>query len=229
MYRAPTAVVAALLLALLVGGLAAHAQSIYGLSFRPTEALPEDALRGTVDIVASGTEYVVSVDLGKASGELDLSRYDEASTFVVWAVDMDGESTNIGQLDDALRLEDAPVEFFIAKLYLTAEASGDVAKPTGERLYEVTLRRVTEVDLTAADEEGEEAEEATEAEEAEESEEAPKPTAAAASSQASSTGTTEAKPQVLPTTGSHLGDLLVLAVVAVALITAGLRLRTVRL
>lgn len=237
MRRASLAVLAALALAVLLGALPARAQSIYGLSFRPTDALPEETSRGTADIVAVEGEYFVSVDLSEAADALDLANFGDAEAFVVWAVAMDGKSTRVGALNDELRLEDTAVGFFIARLYLTAEPSADVDEASGDRLFEVTLRRVTEVASAAADE-GDAEEAAEEAEKGEESAQTAKSTesGAAAAAAAGATGATgavaapsaEAKPHVLPTTGSDLGDLLVLLAVAGALILAGLRLRAVR-
>lgn len=193
------------------------AQSIYGLSFRTTDAAPEGAPRGSVDIVADDGSYLVTVDLTEAADVLFLDDFDGAEAFVVWAVDMDGVSENIGVLDEDLFLEDAQVDYLIARLYLTAEPSADAESAAGERLYQVTLRNVTEA---------EEAE--VEAQAA--AEETPEATAEPeATALPTAQAEAEAKPTVLPTTGSGLGDLIVLAIVSFGLIGAGLRLRTVRL
>jgi hypothetical protein len=257
------ALLAALALVMLLGALPAHAQSIYGLSFRPTKAAPEDAPRGMVDIVAKNGDYIVSVNMAKAAPALDLGALG-AKAFVIWAVDMDGQSHRVGQLDSGLQLEDATLDYVVAKLYLTAEPTADTKAPTGDRLYEVTLRRVVEVAPEGAAEgakeqaasAGQQAQQAATVTQAATKASTKASTAAAtrpATTQATveptktatakptvkpastsipptaAAASTEDKPTVLPTTGSNLGDMLVLLVVAGALIAAGLRLRTVRL
>jgi len=208
---------AALALAMLFGSLSAHAQSIYGLTLRPTDAAPEGAPRGSADIVSANGTYEVSVNLSAASGVLKLDAFRGASAFVVWAVDMDGRSGRVGALDEQLRLDAARVEHLIARLYITAEPAAGASNPTGARLYEVTLRNVPEAEGVVAS--AQEAAPPTEAATAEPAPAGPTPTTAARND----------TPKVLPTTGTGLGDLLVLAAAGLALVAAGLRLRAVRL
>jgi hypothetical protein len=92
----------ALTLSLSLVAVPAFAQSIYGLSFRTTDAAPEGAPRGSVDIVADDGSYLVTVDLTEALDVLFLDDFDGAEAFVVWAVGMDGVSENIGSLDEDL-------------------------------------------------------------------------------------------------------------------------------
>jgi hypothetical protein len=115
---------------------------------------------------------------------------------------MDGVRHNIGALDDDMTLTKAETDFLIAKVYVTAEASPDVLSPAGEPLYRLTLRDVEEV--------------GTEPEAAE-----------AATTAGDDEGDKDEKdePEELPTTGLELRDLLVLAVVAMALLLAGFKLR----
>jgi hypothetical protein len=234
MRRAYLAALVALAL-VLVGVQALHAQSIYGLSFRPTAAAPKDAPRGSADIVASDGDYLVSVDLSAAKSVLKLSGYTGAKAFVVWEVGMDGKSAPIGALDANLKLSDAKVDHLIAVLYVTAEPSADVTRASGDRLYEVTLRQVTEVSTASGT--GAPAAAATSVAAPVTATElvaagtvtatlAASPTASAP---APTSTPVESKPHNLPTTGGDLGDLLVLMAVALVLIGAGLKLRTVRL
>jgi hypothetical protein len=233
MRRLPLLVVAALVLVLLWGALPTFAQSIYGLSFRPTDAAPASSPRGSVDIEAGeGDNYLVTVDLASAAPSLKLANYDGANSFVVWSVDMDGQRHNLGSLNDDLTAEKLKADHLIAKLFLTAEADAEVAQPAGDRLYEVTLRNVAEVESTSSST----LSKAAVAEASATVEEKPTATtvaagAAKAETKASPTAETkpaEAKPQVLPTTGDSTRDLLVLLAVVVGLVLIGTRLRTLR-
>jgi len=217
-------------LTLLIAAMPVSAQSIYGLSFRTTDAAPTGAPRGSVDIVAADGGYVVTVDLSNAKDELDLGSYGGAKDFVIWAVDMDGVSENIGTLDGNLLLEEAEFPRLIAKIYLTAEPSASVEEPSGQRLYETTLRSVTEVAPQASDAESAAMASTAAATAESPTEEAAAPTTAPEPTDASAAAKTGSdKPKELPTTGSDLGDLIVLLVVSLILIGAGLKLRTVRI
>jgi len=207
----------AVLAVLAFGATTAHATDIYGLSFRPTETLG-DAPRGTVDIVADGDGYLVSVDLSEARDALMLDDYD-AEAFVVWYVDMIGKSHRVGTLDDSLSIADGAVDHIVAKVYLTAEADADVDAPTGDRLYELTLRnileegeeRVVEEEAADTDEGSATDEDATTDEESDED--------------ADDNG---GKPSELPPTGGQVRDLLMLVLVSATLLVGALRLRGVR-
>lgn len=196
------------------------AQDIMGLSLRPTDAMTGAPGRGTVDIVRSNGagNYSVNVNMSGSADAMDLSTFDGATAWVVWAVDMDGVRHNLGALDAELMLKDASADYMVARVYVTAEKDANAKQP-GEPLFIVTLRQVQEVDTVASDEDAsadeaadEDADEAADEDKADES----------ASADAS-------QPKVLPTTGGPFSDLLVLLVVAAALLAGGLRLRTVRL
>ena len=236
MRRLPLLIVAAVAFALLWGALPANAQDIFGLSFRPTEAAPAESERGSVDMVSGDNDaHTVSVDLTKAEASLDLADYDNAAAFIVWWVNMDGERQRLGELDDDLMLEDAETDGLIARLFLTAEADADTDEPTGERLYEVTLRNVAETGMAAAaaadDDADEDADEDADTEE--EGDEATKDEDEDEDEDKDSSGSDsdegeESNPSVLPTTGSNARDLLVLFAVATVLALFGWRVRTIR-
>lgn len=187
------------------------AQDIIGLSFRATDAAPEGAGNGKVDILQEGDGYTVSVDLSgnaEAFGEQATS----GDHLVVWGIDMDGKRHNLGTLDESYTLTDAPAGFMVAMVYVTAEADAAAVNPTTDPLFNLTLRKVTEVETTA-----EEAAAAAESSEGSETAAASAPAAA------------PAKPQELPTTGTLVRDLAVLLAVAAAFVAGGLRLRAIRL
>jgi hypothetical protein len=205
MRKTPILALAALALFLATGSRPAAAQDILGLSLRPTDEMPAGTARGTVDLVSeAGGQTNVHVDVSGAAESLKLEDHPGASAFVVWAVDNDGVRHNIGTLDEALVLADASVPFLVAKIYVTAEADAEAASPTGEQLFEATLRNVTEV-------------------------EAPPAAAATGAPAAAAPAPTEApaaeKPKVLPTTGAALPDGWVLAALALGLLAFGAWLR----
>jgi len=226
-------VVAALGLAAGWGARVARAEDIVGLSLRPTEAMPGEKARGSVDIMKAEGEgnYTVKVDLSAAAEGMDLAKFDDAAAWVVWAVDMDGMRHNLGALDDELMLKDAAVDFLVAKLYVTAEKDADAANPAGEPLFSVALRSVEEVDAPA----GAESKPVAQAGGAVTAAATEKATAAAtASPEATSAAPATAdkagaKPDKLPTTGNPVQDVMVLLLVAAALLFGGWRLRAVRL
>ena len=191
------------------------AQSIIGLSFRPTDAAPEGAGNGKVDIVSADGGYKVSVDLS-ANAEAFGERAAGGEHLVVWAVDMDGKRHNLGTLDGDYVLKDAAADYMVAKVYVTAEDDAAAINPSSDPMFNLTLRTVTEVE-TPADQ--------AMAESAKSEDAAKSDTSAAASSAAAA----PAKPKELPTTGTLVRDLLVLVAVAGALVAGGLRLRTVRI
>jgi len=195
--------------ALLLSAQSAYAQDILGLSLRATSALPEGTPSGLADIESDGGTYAVTVDLSGAAEGLSLEDFDGADGFVVWAVDMDGNRSNLGTLDADLMLEGGSVENRVARLYVTAESDTAVINPTGDRLFQVTLRSVEEKEAMAGEDdaadEGEADDDGAAEEEADE------------------------KPAELPTTGSLMRDLLVLLAVAGALILGGARLSRVRI
>jgi hypothetical protein len=224
----PLIVAAALAIVLLWVALPAFAQDIYGLSFRPTEALGETAPRGTVDIVAGeGDMYTVSTDLAGALKALKLGSYPAAAAFVVWGVDMDGQRHNLGVLGEDLTLADAEADFLVAKVFLTAEADTEATQPTGERLYEVTLRNVAEVETTTAAAGQTEAKTEAKAASAQAATATPK-TEEAKASPTTAAKVAEPKPSNLPTTGGETRDLLVLVLVVLGLGLGALRLRAIR-
>lgn len=189
------------------------AQDIKGLSFRATDAAPEGAGNGTVDIVADGDGYKVSVDLS-GSADAFAEKAVAGDHLVVWGVDMDGKRHNLGTLDDAYTLTDAAADFMVAKVYMTAEDDADAINPSSDPMFNLTLRTVTEVE-TAADEASMAAAESESASEGD-------------TSAASAPAAAPAKPQELPTTGTLVRDLAVLLAVAAAFVVGGLRLRAVR-
>ncbi|MFN2115215.1 MAG: hypothetical protein ACK2T6_05835 [Anaerolineae bacterium] len=237
MRRLVIAVVAAVGVVLLLGVAPTLAQDIYGLSLRPTDMLDELSARGTVDIVADGDGYLVSVDLSAAIDELKLDDFGSAEGFVAWVVDMNGDVINAGTLDRNLVLEDAQVGSVVAKVFVTAEGNADGAVPSGDRLYELTLRNVAETaqpasqsddESTAADEDSDTEEAAGESEEATEDEDAASDDEAATDEGEDEESATDAKPAELPTTGGDTRDMLVLLAVSAVLLLGALRLRTLR-
>jgi len=204
----------------------ARAQDIIGLSLRATDALPGETGRGAVDIVKSQGEgnYRVKVDLSGASEGLDLAKFEGATAWVVWAVDMEGVRHNVGALNDQLLLEDAAIDYLVARVYVTAEKDANAKTPEGQPLFSVTLRNVEEVDTLP------EAPAAV----------ASSTTGAPAGAPAASTGAAAPKPgdtvaketqkpADLPKTGSWVQDVLVVLLVGAALLVAGSRLRGMRL
>lgn len=226
----------AILLAILVAAALvtpAHAQDILGLTMRPSADV-EGCPNGTADITSEGEGYMVHVDLSGAAECLSGSEFEAAGNYVVWAVDMDGNRYNLGTLDDSLMLEGAAVDYVVAKVYVTAEENADAVNPSSDPIFSVTLRNVTEVE---ADEEGmdaqdEESEEGADEDADEGSEEGDDEDAAGdedADEGDEGADEDEETPEELPTTGSLLFDLLVLAGMATVLVLGGLRLRAVRL
>ncbi len=207
---------------------AVHAQDIVGLSLRATGAMPSGTGRGTLDIVKSNgaSNYLISVDFAGAAESLELNAFEGAEAWVVWAVDMDGIRHNLGTLNAESALKDIPVDYMVARVYLTAEPDAATKAPTGEPLFSVTLRNVTEVDTLPADAPAAAAATApagTTAGAAAGAATAP-PTAAAPAG----TAKDSAKPKELPTTGTWVQDVLAALAVATALIIGGWRLRMVR-
>lgn len=228
------------------GTTAAHAEDIVGLSLRPTDAMPGEKARGSVDIVRSpgGGDYVIKVDLSPAAESMDLAKFDDASAWVVWAVDMDGVRHNLGTLDTKLMLQDAAVDYLVAKLYVTAEKDTESAKPAGEPLFSVALRSVEEVDAPAQSGSKSVAADATGTTAPTTMSGTAKATtasgtpAAGATAAATAVATTDSaaagakpgeKPKELPTTGDPVQDVLMVVLVAAALLFGGWRLRAVRL
>jgi hypothetical protein len=184
----------------------ALAQDVLGLSLRPTDEMPAGTARGTADIVqAEAGGYLVSVDLSAAAETMSLADFAGAAAFVVWAVDTDGMRHNLGALSGELVLEDVPVDYVVARLYVTAEPAAAAAAPEGAILFQAVLRNVEEVGAAA---------------EPTASGAAATPTAAPAAA----TPTT-ADPGNLPTTGSFVEDILLYVAVALPLIVGGMRLR----
>jgi len=121
------------------------AQDILGMSLRPAPGSKDLAGTGLIDITRGekAGNFNVKVDLSKAAESLDLSKFEGAGAFVVWAVDMEGLRHSLGALDDKMVLADTLVDYTVAKVYVTAEANAKVAAPSAP-LYVVTLRQVTE-------------------------------------------------------------------------------------
>jgi hypothetical protein len=218
MRRLSIAMLAVLGLMLVTCVTPALAQSITGLSLRPADAAPEGSARGAADIMQSDGGFKVSVDLSSNADLLKISRFEGATAFVVWAVDMEGVAHRIGTLDDDLALADAPVDFVVARLIVTAEPSADAATMEGAPLFQAILRNV----------EVKSSEGGAMAPAAEATATTPEAEATATSAPAPTAGETT-KPTVLPTTGSVAQDLAVLAALAAVLLLLGLRFRTVRL
>jgi hypothetical protein len=207
MRRFPFLVLATLAFALALAATTAHAQDIRGVSFRPTDEMPPGTGSGSASITVNddGT-YAVSADLSGLTNELVLDDFDGAGAFVVWAVDMTAVEHPVGALNADLVLEPTNVDFLVAQLLLSAEASADSSSREGEVLFRAKIR---EPDASAAA-----AATATPAA-------APSPTAAAAA-------TDDDEPKELPKTGELVRDLLVLAAVGIFLIFGGIQLRRVR-
>ncbi|MEO8083333.1 MAG: hypothetical protein ABI780_05880 [Ardenticatenales bacterium] len=218
---------------------AAHAQNVQGLSLRAGEALAGSP-SGTVDIVGDGTSATVQVDLSGAAETMKIADFKDAKSFVVWAVDMDGYRHNLGSLSDELKLSDVKVDYRVARVYVTAEADAKATAPTGDPLYAVTLRSVTEKDGAPAGESmaSSAASSSTASSSSSAASSSVASSSAASSSAASSsapaaaaaktTSSSSAKPANLPTTGGGMPDLLVLAAAAMALLAVGARLAAVR-
>lgn len=205
----------------------AHAQNVQGLSFRAGDAL-KGSPNGTVDIVGDGATANVKVDLSGAAETMKIADFKDAKAFVVWAVDMDGYRHNVGVLTDELKLADVKVDYRVARLYVTAEADAKATAPTGDPLYAVTLRTVTEKDgAPAAEAKTGGAAASTASTSSTAASSAPAAPAASGSS-AKTTAATSAKPANLPTTGGGVPDLLVLAAAAMALLAVGARLAASR-
>lgn len=207
----------------------AHAQNVQGLSLRAGDAL-KGSPSGAVDIVGDGETATIKVDIAAAAETMKIADFKDAKAFVVWAVDMDGYRHNIGTLSDELTLAEAKVDYRVARVYVTAEADAKANAPTGEPLYAVTLRSVTEKDgAPAGDAKASGSTSASSAPAAGAAASSSAPAAGAASSApAKTTAAASTKPNVLPTTGSGASDLLVLAVAAALLLAAGVRLAGVR-
>lgn len=206
-------------------GTTAHAQNVQGISLRAGEAM-KGSPSGVVDIVGNGTSAMVAVDLSGAAETMKLADFEDAKAFVVWAVDMDGYRHNIGTLTDELKIADAAVEYRVARVYVTAEADAKATAPTGDPLYSVTLRNVTEKSGEPAG-----------ASKASSSSTTASTTASTSASTTSSTAASSAakpaavagtKPSELPTTGGGMSDMMVLAAAALVLLGVGARLFGVR-
>lgn len=228
------------------GSTVARAEDIVGLSLRPTDAMPGEKARGSVDIVRSpgGDDYTIKVDLSPAAESMDLAKFGTAAAWVVWAVDMEGVRHNLGTLDDELMLPATPVDFMVAKLYVTAEQDAEATKPEGEPLFSVALRSVEEVDAPAQSGSKSAAADATGTTSATAMPGTAMATTAAGTPAAGATAAATAaataesaaagakadeKPKQLPTTGDPVQDVLMLILVAAALLAGGWRLRAVRI
>mgnify|MGYP000986728104 CR=1 FL=1 len=214
MMRRTLAVLAAFSLAAVVAA-PIHAQDILGMSLRPAPGSTDLAGTGSIDILRgekAGT-YTVKVDLSKAAESLDLSKFEGAKAFVVWAVDLDGQRHRLGKLDDKQALGDTAVDYGVAKVYVTAEADAEASSPSAP-LYALTLRQVKEQESAPAAADNKAAASAA--------------TSGSASTTAGSSPTVEAKkdakPSTLPTTGSAKPDLLVMGLLALLFIGLGLKL-----
>lgn len=211
------------MLGLLFAGhaLPAQAQDILGLSLRPTDAMTGSPGRGAVDITRSNGEgnYSIKVDMSGTADSMDLASFDGATSWVVWAVDMDGIRHNVGTLDADLMLESASVDYMIARVYITAEADAKAKQPS-DPLFSVTLRQVEEVDTVAEDD--------TAGDEAATDEAAASDASADASGTDTSASAESSTPAELPTTGGPVSDMLMLLAIAGMLVFGGLRLRAVR-
>ncbi|MFI0607805.1 MAG: hypothetical protein ACH37Z_07870 [Anaerolineae bacterium] len=201
------------------------AQDILGMSLRPAPGSKDLAGTGLIDITRGekAGNFNVKVDLSKAAESLDLSKFEGAGAFVVWAVDMEGLRHSLGALDDKMVLADTLVDYTVAKVYVTAEANAKVAAPSAP-LYVVTLRQVTEQESAPAADSKAVAAAAT----ATTDSKATAPTTAAAGSTTAASPTAvakaDAKPSTLPTTGSGTSDLLVMGLLALLFVGVGLKL-----
>lgn len=221
----------------------AAAQDIRGLTLRATDKFATGT-GGIVDLVKQpeGAGYLIKVDLSKAAEGLKGAEFKDAKAFVVWAVDMEGTRHNVGKLSDKGVLEDAKTSFVVAKLFVSPEGDANAVQPTGDRIYELTLRSVTETDkapassakaavaVAPATSSGSSSASASGSTGGTTSAGA-STTAASASSNVSSTTTAssdKSNPQTLPTTGEPWQDLSVLAAVALLLLAGGWRLARAR-
>lgn len=201
-----------------------YAQNILGMTMRPAPGSKDLAGTGLIDITRGETagSYAVKVDLSKAAESLDLSKFEGASAFVVWAVDMDGMRHNLGTLDGKMALAETKVDYGVAKVYVTAEADAKAAAPSAP-LYVVTLRQVEEQESAPAAADSKAA--ASGATATTDSKAAAPTTASAASTVApTAEAKKDSKPSTLPTTGSGSSDLVVMALLALLFVGAGLKL-----
>lgn len=205
-----------------------QAQDIMGMSLRPAPGSKDLAGTGTVDILRAekAGSYTVNLDLSKAAESLDLSKFEGAKAFVVWAVDLDGMRHRLGTLDDKQALADVAVDYSVAKVYVTAEADAEAAAPS-DPLFLVTLRQVKEQESAPA---AADSKAAAAGATATSGSQAAAPTTASGSAATSSTAAPtaeakkDAKPSTLPTTGSARSDVLVMALLALLFIGLGLKL-----
>ncbi len=198
------------------------AQDIMGMSLRPAPGSKDLAGTGTIDILRAekAGSYTVNLDLSKAAESLDLSKFEGAKAFVVWAVDLDGMRHRLGRLDDKQALADVAVDYSVAKVYVTAEADAEAAAPS-DPLYVVTLRQVKEQESAPAAADSKAAASGATATTATQ---AAAPTAASSSAAPTTEAKKDAKPSTLPTTGSARSDVLVMALLALLFIGLGLKL-----
>lgn len=202
------------------------AQDIMGMSLRPAPGSKDLSGTGLIDILRGDKagSFKVKVDMATAAESLDLSKFDGAKSFVVWAVDMDGMRHNLGALDAQQALAETSVDYTVAKVYVTAEADAKAASPS-DPLYVVTLRQVKEQESAPA---AADSKAAASGATATTDSKAAAPTAMATTASAAAASPTEAKkdskPSTLPTTGTGATDLILMAMLAVLLIGAGLKL-----
>lgn len=206
------------------------AQDIMGMSLRPAPGSKDLSGTGLIDILRGDKagSFKVKVDMAAAAESLDLSKFDGAKSFVVWAVDMDGMRHNLGALDAQQALAETSVDYTVAKVYVTAEADAKAASPS-DPLYVVTLRQVKEQESAPA---AADSKAAASGATATTDSKAAAPTAMATTASAAAASPTEAKkdskPSTLPTTGTGATDLVLMAMLAVLLIGAGLKLSASR-
>lgn len=206
------------------------AQDIMGMSLRPAPGSKDLSGTGLIDILRGDKagSFKVKVDMATAAESLDLSKFDGAKSFVVWAVDMDGMRHNLGALDAQQALAETSVDYTVAKVYVTAEADAKAASPS-DPLYVVTLRQVKEQESAPA---AADSKAAASGATATTDSKAAAPTAMATTASAAAASPTEAKkdskPSTLPTTGTGATDLVLMAMLAVLLIGAGLKLSASR-
>lgn len=206
------------------------AQDIMGMSLRPAPGSKDLSGTGLIDILRGDKagSFKVKVDMATAAESLDLSKFDGAKSFVVWAVDMDGMRHNLGALDAQQALAETSVDYTVAKVYVTAEADAKAASPS-DPLYVVTLRQVKEQESAPA---AADSKAAASGAMATTDSKAAAPTAMATTASAAAASPTEAKkdskPSTLPTTGTGATDLVLMAMLAVLLIGAGLKLSASR-
>lgn len=208
------------------------AQDIMGMSLRPAPGSKDLSGTGLIDILRGDKagSFKVKVDMATAAESLDLSKFDGAKSFVVWAVDMDGMRHNLGALDAQQALAETSVDYTVAKVYVTAEADAKAASPS-DPLYVVTLRQVKEQEGAPAAADSKAAASGATATTASKAA-APTAMAPTAAAAAAASPTAEAKkdskPSTLPTTGTGATDLVLMAMLAVLLIGAGLKLSASR-